>query len=689
MKVIFVDRFCLSSLFRTLRTAHSCESVYHFDCASGTSRLLLSVMRRIGYMHFRVEKINGHVGQIKNENGEGQYVRLLTDARSIVSTIAKTEVRENPLIKAIGGVWASDKVAWHFEKEIEHQIQMECLRIGLVLWLLRTKIGKASSEALILIERNPWLSYIEDYARLRGIRLIEYRRLCDGSWILDVCFRSGKALGRLGRTFWVAARNRIRTWLAPVFSSANENNSGSPKELSGSRLAIHYWFRSLSLKPTERSEFFWLEGSRVPWSEILLYGYVADKQIDQGTADELDKRGIRVLGRAPGIATWIPTVRMPVTFLRTLGKLIVGVFACVRQGYPVPVFHVRRLVALAWEYAYWYDFFVAHRVRVNVGTLNTSVGQVLALDALNGMSVAYQYSVSPILCPTSLLSSGEDVQFVFSRAFEDLWRSMEAPVTTYVRTGFIYDGAIPAIRGLRRVGEVRKQLRESGAQYVLCFFDENSLDQWDFYANHEGAADDYEYLLKWLMADPTLGIVFKPKKSASLFQRIGRVSCLVDEAKKTGRCKFFASDGLVGSVFPAEAAMVADVCVGKLDGATAALEARLAGVPTVLIDAEGFRAHPFYTWGKNRVVFDSWDSLRSTIERYRCEPELCPEFGDWSPGIGELDPFRDGGASLRMGLYIAWVYDALKKGASKEDALRITSSQFAERWTKEHLKTRS
>ncbi len=108
--------------------------------------------------------------------------------------------------------------------------------------------------------------------------------------------------------------------------------------------------------------------------------------------------------------------------------------------------------------------------------------------------------------------------------------------------------------------------------------------------------------------------------------------------------------------------MVADVCIGKLDGSTAALEARLAGVPTVLIDTEGFRSHPFYRWGRDRVVFENWKSLRAAIQRYRFAPEAYPGFGDWSPGLDGLDPFKDGHAGLRIGLYIAWVYEALKKG---------------------------
>jgi hypothetical protein len=366
--------------------------------------------------------------------------------------------------------------------------------------------------------------------------------------------------------------------------------------------------------------------------------------------------------------------------LRTVLKLAFGIVSCSARGEWVSLYYIYRLLVLAIDYAYWYDFYAANRVRVNVGTINTSVGQVLALDALNGISVAYQYSVSNLLSPTTLLSAGENVQFVFSPVFERLWRCIEAPVDNFVHTGFIYDSAIREVRDCDRVVETRKELQDNGARFILCFFDENSVNRWNIPSPDEEAADDYEYLLKWLLAGPTLGIVFKPKKFTNLFQRIARVSGLIDQARQTGRCEFLPSDTFYGSIFPAEAALMADVCIGKLLGSTAAFEACLAGVPTVLIDTEGFRSHPFHAWGRGRVVFDDWESLRVAIEQYCAAPAAHPEFGDWLPGLNELDPFRDGQASLRMGLYIHWIFEALKRGVSKQAALAMAAEQFAQRW---------
>ena len=684
-RFLFVDQLNHSSIAQVAFRARSCEIVWHFEPIAPSAQRLLGIFRQLGLIRAEVRRVDHHIGEIRNEAGESQYVRLLDCARAICSKIKREQIGSNPLIEAMGREWATSKVVFYFVKLLELEIQRECLRIGLVEWILQTQLGVTRAQCAVMIERKHWVSELEAHARSRGIRLVTYRQpwnLAKRSPTWSRIFRAFQEVlpvlmrDFMGRLRKLAARGRTQHWRGkPSFERQPPNST----------LAIRYWHRTLSFESTERSEFFWLHGSGIPYSEVLLYDYVADEPLDDEALGELNSRGVRLLGRGPGIPAWRPTSGVFVILFRTLLKLTIGVLTCLARGQRTLVYYISGLLALAAEYAYWYDFYAANSVRINVGSLNTSVGQVLALDTLNGVSTSYQYSIYPIVCPTALLSSGEDIQFVLSPIFEDLWRTVEAPVNGYVSTGYIYDGAIRMIRSLNRSKEGRKQLHDNGASFILCFFDESSVSRWDIFASDEDATRDYEYLLQWLLSDPTLGIVFKPKKSRNLFQRIASVSGLIEEARQTGRCKLLTSDNLVGNIYPAEAALMADVCIGKLAASTAALEARLAGCPTVLVDVEGFRNHPFYGWGRGRVVFEEWESLRVAVERYRSRPAAYPEFGDWSPALNDLDPFQDGQASMRMGLYLSWVYEALKEGASKQDALALASKQFAERWDKQQV----
>ncbi len=658
----------------------SVESIWHFEPIGRWGQRGVRILRRLGLVRAKIHRIEHHVGHIRNDAGEVELIRLLGDARAICARVKQERFAKNPLFEAMASQWATSKVVLHFDKLTERVVNVECLRIGLVEWMLRSHLKFGVEEGALFIERTQWFSYLAAYAHSRGITLRGYRCGSGLKEIVETWRRLFWTLGKRLPGMYKGVLGRLRRLATPAISAVSSDAANATGRSTASTIAIRYGYRKLSFDRAERSEFFWLEGSGISYSEVLLYDYFTEKPLDVETLKQISSRGIRLVGRGTGIAEWFPTAETFGVFAKTVLKLLWRFTTCGLRGRWVSLYYVRGLLALTVDYAYWYGFFSANRVRVNVGTLNGSVGQVLALDALNGISVAYQYSMSNITSPTTLLSAGEHVQFVFSPLFETLWRRIEAPVDRFVCTGFIYDSAIPAVRNLTRISEARKGLQENGARFIICFFDENSLDRWDLFHWDKDAADDYEYLLKWLLDDPSLGVVFKPKKSSNLFQRISRLSTLLAQAERTGRCLFLTSDTLVGSTYPAEAALISDLCLGWITGSTAAIEARLAGVPTVLIDPVGFHSHPFYSWGRGRIIFEGWESLRLAVEKFRDAPSSHPEFGDWTPGLHELDPFRDGQASVRLGLYTGWVYDALKQGASMESALSSAGERFAQRW---------
>ena len=223
-------------------------------------------------------------------------------------------------------------------------------------------------------------------------------------------------------------------------------------------------------------------------------------------------------------------------------------------------------------------------------------------------------------------------------------------------------------------------MRNHGVDFILCFFDENSVERWDYGGSHKELAQDYEFLLQWLIEEPSIGLVFKPKKFRDLFQRIGDTSNLIKQAQETGRCKMF-DDNFGNNISPAEAALIADVCIGKLTGVTAALEAQLIGSPSILIDIDQFHTHPLYSGASKDFIFSDWKPLRFAVEKYRSNPAAYPELGNWGNELKGLDPYQDGKANLRMGNYIGNVYDALKSGESKKIAQQIAHEKFQSKWS--------
>jgi len=661
--------------------------VWYFEPIGPFLARLIEIFQKVGLIRAKLKKIDHNMECVRDDGGENEYHKILEDAREICRRIKKERLARDTLIKSMDSVWSTNKVLQYFDHRVfEKELRRECVRIRLVKWIVTNDFSNFSSDSALLIAKKKWFFYLKAYAVSKDIRLLGYKvtKLVKIKEAVNRILGASRLLLPALKNAAQPAKARIRTGGQGKISQRKAVAKGRP---ASTAIAVRYHFRKLSFNPTERSEFFWLIGSGIPYSKVILYDYVEQNELDDDLSRLIKESGIRVIkNRGAWYRDGVFTARMFSVMSSMILKLTFNTLIILAKGRWVSPYTFGALTALALDYAYWHDFFFRNRVRVNVvSAVKPSAAQVLALDALNGVSFSYQYSISNFLSPALARVVAEDVLFVFSDIFEKRWRKIDAPVEIFVKTGFIDDGPIQKIRCLQSVREDRGKLRASGAQFVLCFFDENSGEQWYMPFTNENAAKDYEYLIKWLLQDTTLGLVLKPKKAGTLFQRMPHLSTLISQAVDTGRCLLLKSEGIIGNIYPSQTAMMSDLCIGKTYGGTAALEASLAGVRSVLMDDLVWSSHPFYEWGHGRVIFEDWDSLRTSVEQYRSSPETCPGFGDWSPGLNDLDRFQDGQTSLRMGLYIRWVYEALKEGKSKQDALWMATERFAQRWGPEHI----
>ena len=84
--------------------------------------------------------------------------------------------------------------------------------------------------------------------------------------------------------------------------------------------------------------------------------------------------------------------------------------------------------------------------------------------------------------------------------------------------------------------------------------------------------------------------------------------------------------------------------------------------------------------GPKRCVFYDPESLKEAVLGYFNDPESNPLLGDVSSILDQLDPFRDGKASQRIGEYVTWYIENLSKNLSKDEALRKATKKYAEKW---------
>ncbi len=254
----------------------------------------------------------------------------------------------------------------------------------------------------------------------------------------------------------------------------------------------------------------------------------------------------------------------------------------------------------------------------------------------------------------------------------------------HVTTGYLGDHRFPMLRNIAQL--TRQKLEQHGAKRILAYFDENTADDSRWSAGHQSVRRDYSFLLSKVIEEPWLGLVIKPKNPRSLRGRLGPVAELLNQAEETGRCVGHEGGAIQGSHTPAEAALAADVAIhGHLYAASAGLDAALAGVPTLLFDGEGWPVSPLYQLGVDRVVFNDWDSLWEACSTHWSTEGGIPEFGDWSPMLDEIDPFRDGRAAERMGTYLKWLIDDFKDGLDRDTAMAQAAERYCQAWGQDKI----
>jgi hypothetical protein len=300
-----------------------------------------------------------------------------------------------------------------------------------------------------------------------------------------------------------------------------------------------------------------------------------------------------------------------------------------------------------------------------------------ALLDVGGVGVIYQRACD--FHPSAEIMIATDLVFGFSRLFAEVERRSSSAIRYYVITGYLGDHRFPLVRS--EAERIRAAIKRRGAIHIVALFDENSADDPRWHTGHDLQREQYAFLLDKVLTEPWFGLVVKPKVPSTLRRRLGPVAELLARAEATGRCVIYEGGALHGSHPPAAAALAADVAIhGHLCAATAGAEAALAGVPTLLMDREGWSVSPLYRLGVGRVVFTDWPSLwRACVEHWQ-RPGGAPGFGDWSPILDELDPFRDGRAAERMGTYLQWLLDGFKDGLPRDTVMADAAARYAERW---------
>lgn len=430
---------------------------------------------------------------------------------------------------------------------------------------------------------------------------------------------------------------------------------------------------------TKRSDLFWLQEGTVPPARLLYYfthQYEYLKPIEW-TRRELDRCGIPWMAlRWNAAGRWVLPWAPAFVPAWTTKAYFEGIRECDPDDH-WSLFVVTVARELLPEVDYWRAFFRAHRVKVQFSISPAhlmGIAQRIALDLEDGVQVATQRS---FIVPNVNTHSGHPQHVFFT--WGDPRYAFQADAFNVgkflLRAGFTYEGASSS--RVAQTEEIRAQLKAAGARFIVTLFD-NAYG--DFHITRAMMVRFYRAFLQWLLKNEEAGLVIKPKKP-QLFEKLHEIHDVLREAVKSRRCVVMT--GALGK-FPGEAAGCADLSVG-IFLSTAVIEAVVCGYRGVHCDLSRLSCHPFYQWGKGKVVFDDELKLIGALTRYMHDPADEPDLGDHSPVLRELDSFRDGQASRRVGEYMGWLLEAFDSGSNRDEAIASANERYAGAWGQEKV----
>ena len=661
----------IRNIIPSLISAPGVRRLYIFDTT--LSAFFLSMVLGF-FLRFKVEKLSFEMTDIRDQQGTCVYLQvryrdlgrleeLILQEFPIPGTLKNAEGNgrlESYLAKA--SVCSYDFEGYGKHSELWHALVL----VGIVQWHRKEFTNPEDQASLYICER------VFNKSLIRYALEFNLQVHLTGPFRLWYLF-----LKRIGSFFKKIEPSLIIYLLKHpkrLFPGKNSAPLVSKIDPALSRLMAEYWGQFNLDRPGCVSDFFFLQPNGIQGNDVCL---VFNNRIDPVTPmkyNQMAQRGITAVARS--------------------------IQSSLVDEKDVPVFHYNTKISCSqdcpqsWrEYLtqyrnardYWEKFFLTYNIKLWTTWFKYDASHMAMADAINavgGISSVYQRSYESN--PSPFLTVASDLIFGFSSRGYDLHRLCRSNFKYHITVGYIGDHRFKHL-SLQAQG-IRERLSKNGAQRIIAYFDENSVEDGRWIpTGYSMAQKNYQFWLEKIFEDKGLGIIFKPKIPGTLFKRLGPVADLLRKALKTGRCYAFGEGTIQGAFSPASAAMAADISIQEsLWGGTAGIEAALAGSKTLLLDQIGSSTSPLYQLGPH-VVFQDQEGLWNACQDHWKIPGGNPALGNWASMINEIDPFRDGRAAERMSWYLKELLEGLRCGGKPGDVMEKTAKEYSIRWGKDKV----
>lgn len=665
----FIDKLDLFKLFLDVIPAMRANplkaSNHVLYCVESSKPARFIVTNLLGNLKLEYRSLDFKLMDIKDEAGTLWWLKVLYFDFNVVledvasqdeflkftSRFGKTSRIGNYLLKAPTVMKLSDAT----------KLSRSLFFIRVSEWFIKNKLEAQVSDSahvFVALPSRMWSKAINSYAARCALSVIEIKSL-------GVNIKESLKSSLFGE--W------LKGYLYSSYASSKKIKTLKPQATTAGLMAEYYGQLNLNDPQFYCDMFFYQSAILGSFNKFLTFN-LPNNPLDQGIADQLSAHGIKPIllhpkaSRVDGIVYYDAQRSL----FKALQATVSGLSVKEQLGYEAAV-------------QYWQGLFEATGTKVYTSWFKYSEEHMAIADAIKncgGVATIYQRAFEEFGSVECMVDT--DIVFGFSPWHAKVEAQAHSRVKYHVAVGYVGDHRFELVK--ETASQLRVKLKAAGATKILAYFDENSIDDERWYYGHGPTRSNYEFLLKRVLEDKQFALVLKPKIPSTLRKRLGPVANLLAKAVETGRCYIFEAGNMHGSFSPAVAALSADIAVhGHLFAATAAVESALAGVPTLIMDKEGWRDSLLYRLNKGRVVFQDWPRLWEACEAYWHNPQSAADLGDWSAIKHEIDPFQDGKARERMAMFIKWLLEGFDQGLPRQAAMAQACERYSNIWGKDKI----
>tara|TARA_Y100000768_G_C23979911_1_gene685127 strand:+ start:943 stop:2871 length:1929 start_codon:yes stop_codon:yes gene_type:complete len=269
----------------------------------------------------------------------------------------------------------------------------------------------------------------------------------------------------------------------------------------------------------------------------------------------------------------------------------------------------------------------------------------LVRSQINVKTFFYQYSNISEVGPRMM--STADVMFSFSELFHERWIKNGIRPKSFVDIGYTYNSSFDLV--VKRAKKLRKRLKDNGAKFIICYFDE-SVQENDKYGaiNRNDHLKDILALAEKVILDSSIAVITKTQFSMNSPEILYKGNRLIESAIQTNRMINLLNGEFRNNIFPAEAALVSDIVINHAVGGTAGLEAALTGQRCILLNPSRMQGNNIEIYKNANILYEDINTALIAINSLRNEESAFQDLGKWENIIDLFDPYNDGSASYKM-----------------------------------------